>query len=848
MKRIIALVILLAGIILASPVERNLTEKVAQNWYGHFFGESKITDHFDLGNENTALIAYTFENGGFVIVANDDASIPVVGFSKDSKFNSNLGIPSIKEWFENYYNQIDDIKELKLDNSETKGIWSKVASNDFSFIDNKAKSVEPLLTTKWDQAPIYNNYCPIIDGSHAVVGCVATAMAQIMKYYNYPDFGKGAKTYYSSSFGDYLTAEFGNTNYQWDLMPDQIYSTSADEEIHEVAQISYHVGVAVSMDYGVYGSAAQPIDLLVAMREYFKYDESITQKYKSQYTSQNWNDLLQNELNNARPVYYVGEGEEAGHAFVMDGYQPTNHYHFNWGWSGSNDGYFYLDNLNPGAGGAGGGSGHFTLNQRAIYNIIPKPVNLYVNDYTSEYLLEENSVSFNLEDIFQSANGDLILYSIENVDNDNIVSCTITGDELTVSRIGDGYATIRVRANTEDDTCFKILNFFCREKLSFAGNGYMVELADNDYVEYTGEAHHEIDKVTLHGQFYFNDENIEGLFSMSNSTTSGIYVNLTNGGILKFMVETEDNQKRKIYSESAILPGIWYNLDFIYDGKDQYIYIDGVLDNHKVYDTSSNIKTLSNPFRAGIVAGTCMNGFIDNIYVYDYNLSGENIREIMKGNIVDDFIIGINFDSGDALVLNNLADNENVYMMNMNLENYQSSEAPFIYYLENGEAVGVLKGEENSVFEIVNNTSHGQLSLNGNGEFVYNYSGSGIVDSFTFKAESNGVSSAVYGVEIRGELTGVNENTIPQSSSLVSAYPNPFNPETNINFYVNSNNNVELSVFNISGELVETICSKQFNLGFNQVKFDACKLGSGVYFCRMKCGNELSSIKLMLVK
>ena len=108
-----------------------------------------------------------------------------------------------------------------------------------------------------------------------------------------------------------------------------------------------------------------------ALKTYFGYKNTLQGVHKSNYTDSNWINLLKIELDARRPVIYAGRGNEGGHAFVCDGYDNNNYFHFNWGWSGQNDGYFVLTALNPGSGGAGGGSYEFTDAQRAIIGIEP---------------------------------------------------------------------------------------------------------------------------------------------------------------------------------------------------------------------------------------------------------------------------------------------------------------------------------------------------------------------------------------------------------------------------------------------------------------------------------------------
>jgi len=227
------------------------------------------------------------------------------------------------------------------------------------------------LTTKWDQGWPYNKFCPEDEqgpGGHALVGCVATAMAQIMKYHTYPEHGMGSHSYYHPDYG-MISANFGETTYDWENMPD-ILTTASQTEIDAVALLSFHCGVSVDMNYGPEGSGAQSYAVKTSLINYFGYSPGAQYVAKSSYSDSAWVNLLKYDLDNHRPIYYAGRiapnGE--GHAFVCDGYKLGNYFHFNWGWEGYSDGYYYLNNLNP-------GGYNFTYSQKAIVHIKPAYIN-----------------------------------------------------------------------------------------------------------------------------------------------------------------------------------------------------------------------------------------------------------------------------------------------------------------------------------------------------------------------------------------------------------------------------------------------------------------------------------------
>lgn len=218
------------------------------------------------------------------------------------------------------------------------------------------ESVEPLLATSWGQSVPYNSLCPTRTNSsgeaeHCPVGCVALALGQIMKYYNYPETGNGIKTYTSFFVGE-VSADFGSTHYDWDNMKTRYtkfgsYTNYTDEEATAVATLLFHIGVSVGMIYSLSGSSAMAYSNIPKdMVDNFRYDESTIQYVtrSSVDSKEEWMNLIYEELSNGRPVFYTGTSEtQGGHAWVIDGYDSTGKVHINWGWKGTDDGYYDID-------------------------------------------------------------------------------------------------------------------------------------------------------------------------------------------------------------------------------------------------------------------------------------------------------------------------------------------------------------------------------------------------------------------------------------------------------------------------------------------------------------------------
>jgi len=314
-----------------------------------------------------AIYTFRFISGGFVLVAADDASIPILGYSFENDMPEVIDNPATKEWLDDYSREISYIISNKIDNTETLKQWNNI-QNGQSLAP--AHDVAPLTSTLWDQGCYYNALCPADAGGqcgHVWTGCVATSMSQIMKYHNFPPQGVGQHSYTDPTYGN-QSANFGNTTYNWASMPNSVNSNNT-----AVATLMYHAGVSVDMQYGTSGSGAFSEDVPGALLNYFNYSPDIDIKYKDNYTNvEDFKTLLRNDLDQALPIYYSGSNTTEGHAWVCDGYRMSDgKFHFNWGWSGASNGYYAIGNLNP-------GGNTFNLTNTVVLHIHPYNPNLIV--------------------------------------------------------------------------------------------------------------------------------------------------------------------------------------------------------------------------------------------------------------------------------------------------------------------------------------------------------------------------------------------------------------------------------------------------------------------------------------
>jgi PKD repeat protein len=341
------------------------------------------------GSTNLIFVFNRTDGPGFIIVSAEDNVKPILGYSLESNFDELNISPQVAYWLGEYQKQITEVINSNLINTLEKQQWDLLEANQFS-PKRGATVVKPMLKTSWDQSTYYNDSCPYDNTAKKLTytGCVATAMAQTMKYWSYPTKGTSSKTYTHKTYGN-LKANFGATTYNWQNMPNSVTSKNS-----EVARLMFHVGVALSMNYGASGSSAynsyDPNYAKVpcthfALQDYFGYDGTkIASVFKKNFTDQGWLDKMKAELDQGRVVVYEGnDGSTTGHCFILDGYDANNYVHIDWGWSGYYNGYYTFANLVPSGTGSGGGTGNYSSNQGAVIGITPKVSAVPVADFSA---------------------------------------------------------------------------------------------------------------------------------------------------------------------------------------------------------------------------------------------------------------------------------------------------------------------------------------------------------------------------------------------------------------------------------------------------------------------------------
>ena len=321
------------------------------------------------------------KDNGFIIVSGNDCAREILAYSDRGSIDIKQLPPNAKYWLEFYATEMQQINQKSIS-----------GENQSESQDLKTRGVPPVIAPllgkiEWDQGNPYNLDCPEEKGELTVTGCAATALAMVMKYYEYPQKGIGSYSYTTATLKKSLSVNFEEANYKWDLMLPQYTNVATEEQKKAVAELMLHCGVAMDMDYNLSaagGSGAGIFKQYNALTKFFGYNPNIYFEGRDYNTEGRWKNMIQKELIAGRPVLYSGQSTAGGHAFVLDGCDENDMYHFNWGWSGYANGYYSLSSLNPGSGGTGSGSGTYNDMQYIMLLVQPKTTGEVISGFTLE--------------------------------------------------------------------------------------------------------------------------------------------------------------------------------------------------------------------------------------------------------------------------------------------------------------------------------------------------------------------------------------------------------------------------------------------------------------------------------
>ena len=360
---ILALFISLA--IQASPVSEEQARRLGRGFVTANFEFTRQGGDMELVYQTPYFYVYNVGSDGFVIISSDDSFRPVIGYSDEGAFNPNDIPPALVDYFDG----ICEVRSMALRRGVTakpdvKADWDQLRLTGKLVSRNGGRGVDYMIKTKWNQDYPYNYLCPADPagpGGHTYVGCLATAMCQLTRFWSYPVHGNGSHCYIHDDYGE-ICADFENTYYDWEHMPDVLTSNSSEEEKIAVGTIGFHCGVTLDMGYGPDGSGGPSDPIPAVMNQYFSYSEHNVKRNRNDYDLETWKDMVKEQFDMGWPMYYGGCDDGGCHAFNCDGYDDYDMFHFNLGWGGSSNGWYIIDEA------------PYTHPADAMFNFVPEPV------------------------------------------------------------------------------------------------------------------------------------------------------------------------------------------------------------------------------------------------------------------------------------------------------------------------------------------------------------------------------------------------------------------------------------------------------------------------------------------
>ena len=360
------LLVLCAITVQAKPINISLAQSTAQKFATTQLALDRATLDLVYTGQNEAFYVFNIGDHGFVIIAGDDAYRPVIGYSNESTFDASNIPPALQDYLGSIAERI--VKLRAKGNAVAPPMvaaeWNSVLTHGRLITRNGRRETSYFCQTKWNQDYPYNYCCPEDpngSGGHAIVGCLATAMSQLMRFWAYPTQGTGDHCYYHEDYGE-ICADFGNTTYDWDNMPNVLDSSASEAEKLATGTLCFHCGVTIDMGYGPDGSGGASGPIPGVMHDYFGYSDAIVQLRRDDYGLEEWKTMVREQFDMGWPMYYGGCQDGGCHAFVCDGYDDHDMFHFNLGWGGSSDGWYIIDEA------------PYTSPADAMFNFVPAPI------------------------------------------------------------------------------------------------------------------------------------------------------------------------------------------------------------------------------------------------------------------------------------------------------------------------------------------------------------------------------------------------------------------------------------------------------------------------------------------
>ena len=648
-------ILFLINFIFCAPVSQNYALTIAENFFNYKNDPREnnfLVNSIQLFNVEDTDIFYVIELDpkGFMLVSSDNLIRPVLAYSFDENFRFDNIPTNINYIFDLYKRQLLQQQELRDDPDDfIENEWVKF-SRPIEY-EPGTRNVSPLLMSRFDQGSSWNDMCPEDQdgpGGNVLVGCVAVSMAQVMHYWSYPNVGVGSHGYTHPQYG-YQFANFGNSYYDYTQMENN-YATTESQEL------LYHCGVAVNMGYGVDGSGANVFGngntTERAMKDYFLFKNSLDAVEPWQYGTTAYRELLQSELDNNRPMIYVGYSNDGGHAWNIDGYSGE-YFHNNWGWGGSQNGYFLLSSLNG-----------FDSGQGALINIEPETLdnpNVILQSFNYEEYVGDGDLIANpgetislytsVENLVPWTNAssiDMILTT----DNDDII---INNEHVTFYNLtaGNSYT------NNNDPFLISFSNdiSFSNHQLrlnilSFGANG---EYNENEYFIDISVS---LDQAGFPYQVTVLDDNNESYSAVTVVQSSPLVYDINNDGNPEIFFGDDGGYFHGIDNNGNTLNGfpiqlegnnseIWgtpvaadldndNEIEFVISSKNKHCYIIDQFGNIEL-DYETNQYLMAAPSLANLDNDNNL-----EIIMYGYSSSGDIFAINHDGSTVNNFPVQIN--------------------------------------------------------------------------------------------------------------------------------------------------------------------------------------------------------------
>ncbi|MEX1189861.1 MAG: thiol protease/hemagglutinin PrtT [Bacteroidia bacterium] len=837
--------LILFTILFSSLYADEITPQQAQNLAANFYRIQNgfAADQVNLVEEKTyngRAIIYTYqvnEDDGFVIISGDDQTYPILGYSLKGSYVYANQASQFSSWMEKYFNEIVFIVNADIPaTTEIQEAWERFSSEETLNHALRA-SVGPLVNLGWDQSPNYNADCPF-DSQYnglTVTGCVATAMAMIMKFWEYPAQGSGFHSFNSQNYGT-LSANFANSSYNWSSMPAQVNSANT-----EVAKLMYQCGVSVEMSYGVGqtgGSAAYVVNAAspilhcseYAYKTYFGYDaSSVSGVLRSSYSNQQWISTLKTELDEGRPMQYAGIGSGGGHTWVCDGYDNNDMFHMNWGWSNQNDGYFNLNSLNPSNLGTGGGDGGFNANQQAVIGIKPPggnnppaPASVNVSSFIN---------------IFPGSTVDFASPFDVYADISNSGNSSLTADFAAVLLNPEGYVIDFIQTfpnETINANSFVSATFSTTGLLATPGDYYVAIIykqgSGNWQVIQAGSGISNPVPLTVAGPYNTIQLNSNMILNPSQfvaGQAASVNVNLYNDGFFDWLgtyyaalYDLEGNYVTTIgeMNESQGLPpGFTYNppyLTFSTSNLDVIpgTYILAMLGQESGFSDAYLLggSQFTNPITITVMGPTInpdsyeSNETALNAYTFATNFSGNNL---MVTTVNANLHIGTDIDFYKVSLPAGFS-----YLITPRLHDSYNSGNGSTYTVD-----GVFTYDSGlGLSPAIDDVAPEPIALGNGGEVIFKVSPYFSGNTGSYQLELN----------ISRSVLSVGDDKMAQSISL---YPNPANDNIFID-NLDANKEYEINVINSLGQSVQSIIKSKNN---QKVQLETSSLKSGIYFMRI---------------